>query len=158
MLYSVLACVTQKAVNCLNIWPFYFLFNRSVRLVQPELFWMRLKTLISLCLLWAMSYLLLLRARWVLIHPPHMQMQTYTFTYLSNLCACVSEQKTHVPYRDSKMTRILQDSLGGNCRTTMFICCSPSEFNEAETKSTLMFGQRYHSYTIYCRNRKQMWL
>uniref|UniRef100_A0A8C9VBX8 Kinesin-like protein n=1 Tax=Scleropages formosus TaxID=113540 RepID=A0A8C9VBX8_SCLFO len=41
-----------------------------------------------------------------------------------------------------KMTRILQDSLGGNCRTTMFICCSPSSFNDAETKSTLMFGQR----------------
>ncbi|TTL25874.1 Kinesin heavy chain isoform 5A [Bagarius yarrelli] len=35
-----------------------------------------------------------------------------------------------------------KDSLGGNCRTTMFICCSPSSFNEAETKSTLMFGQR----------------
>uniref|UniRef100_A0A8B9H813 Kinesin-like protein n=1 Tax=Astyanax mexicanus TaxID=7994 RepID=A0A8B9H813_ASTMX len=40
------------------------------------------------------------------------------------------------------MTRILQDSLGGNCRTTIVICCSPSSFNEAETKSTLMFGQR----------------
>uniref|UniRef100_A0A8V0ZP12 Kinesin heavy chain n=1 Tax=Gallus gallus TaxID=9031 RepID=A0A8V0ZP12_CHICK len=48
----------------------------------------------------------------------------------------------YVPYRDSKMTRILQDSLGGNCRTTMFICCSPSSYNDAETKSTLMFGQR----------------
>ncbi|CAB1329411.1 unnamed protein product [Coregonus sp. 'balchen'] len=35
-----------------------------------------------------------------------------------------------------------KDSLGGNCRTTMFICCSPSSFNDAETKSTLMFGQR----------------
>lgn len=53
-------------------------------------------------------------------------------------------QKSHVPYRDSKMTRILQDSLGGNCRTTMFICCSPSSYNDAETKSTLMFGQRYN--------------
>ncbi|KAJ6654764.1 hypothetical protein lerEdw1_006627 [Lerista edwardsae] len=50
--------------------------------------------------------------------------------------------KGYVPYRDSKMTRILQDSLGGNCRTTMFICCSPSSYNDAETKSTLMFGQR----------------
>lgn len=54
----------------------------------------------------------------------------------------ISLQKSHVPYRDSKMTRILQDSLGGNCRTTMFICCSPSSYNDAETKSTLMFGQR----------------
>lgn len=51
-------------------------------------------------------------------------------------------QKSHVPYRDSKMTRILQDSLGGNCRTTIIICCSPSVYNEAETKTTLMFGQR----------------
>lgn len=55
---------------------------------------------------------------------------------------CVHVQKSHVPYRDSKMTRILQDSLGGNCRTTIIICCSPSVYNEAETKSTLMFGQR----------------
>ncbi|TNN51236.1 Kinesin heavy chain isoform 5C [Liparis tanakae] len=73
---------------------------------------------------------------------------------LGNVIAALSEgtvspskrmklaQKTHVPYRDSKMTRILQDSLGGNCRTTIIICCSPSVYNEAETKSTLMFGQR----------------
>uniref|UniRef100_A0A3Q4I1S9 Kinesin-like protein n=1 Tax=Neolamprologus brichardi TaxID=32507 RepID=A0A3Q4I1S9_NEOBR len=63
---------------------------------------------------------------------------------LGNVIAALSEgTKTHVPYRDSKMTRILQDSLGGNCRTTIIICCSPSVYNEAETKSTLMFGQRY---------------
>ncbi|KAL2081174.1 hypothetical protein ACEWY4_023027 [Coilia grayii] len=62
---------------------------------------------------------------------------------LGNVIAALAEgNKTHVPYRDSKMTRILQDSLGGNCRTTIIICCSPSVFNEAETKSTLMFGQR----------------
>uniref|UniRef100_A0A8B9I5K9 Kinesin-like protein n=1 Tax=Anser brachyrhynchus TaxID=132585 RepID=A0A8B9I5K9_9AVES len=62
---------------------------------------------------------------------------------LGNVISALAEgTKTHVPYRDSKMTRILQDSLGGNCRTTIVICCSPSIFNEAETKSTLMFGQR----------------
>ncbi|XP_048095583.1 kinesin heavy chain isoform X1 [Alosa alosa] len=62
---------------------------------------------------------------------------------LGNVIAALAEgNKTHVPYRDSKMTRILQDSLGGNCRTTIIICCSPSVYNEAETKSTLMFGQR----------------
>ena len=59
------------------------------------------------------------------------------------MCPICDLQKTHVPYRDSKMTRILQDSLGGNCRTTIVICCSPSVYNEAETKSTLMFGQRW---------------
>uniref|UniRef100_A0A8C7R0A3 Kinesin-like protein n=1 Tax=Oncorhynchus mykiss TaxID=8022 RepID=A0A8C7R0A3_ONCMY len=62
---------------------------------------------------------------------------------LGNVISALAEgNKTHVPYRDSKMTRILQDSLGGNCRTTMFICCSPSSYNDQETKSTLMFGQR----------------
>ncbi|XP_072350773.1 kinesin heavy chain-like, partial [Scyliorhinus torazame] len=62
---------------------------------------------------------------------------------LGNVISALAEgTKTHVPYRDSKMTRILQDSLGGNCRTTIIICCSPSSFNDAETKSTLMFGQR----------------
>ncbi|XP_056144904.1 kinesin heavy chain [Lampris incognitus] len=62
---------------------------------------------------------------------------------LGNVISALAEgTKTHVPYRDSKMTRILQDSLGGNCRTTIVICCSPSAYNEAETKSTLMFGQR----------------
>ncbi|XP_069791079.1 kinesin heavy chain isoform X2 [Narcine bancroftii] len=62
---------------------------------------------------------------------------------LGNVISALAEgTKTHVPYRDSKMTRILQDSLGGNCRTTIIICCSPSSFNDAESKTTLMFGQR----------------
>ncbi|XP_053554262.1 kinesin heavy chain [Bombina bombina] len=62
---------------------------------------------------------------------------------LGNVISALAEgTKSHVPYRDSKMTRILQDSLGGNCRTTIIICCSPSIFNDAETKTTLMFGQR----------------
>ena len=48
----------------------------------------------------------------------------------------------HIPYRDSKLTRILQESLGGNSRTTLIINCSPSSFNDAETLSTLRFGMR----------------
>uniref|UniRef100_A0A3B3TU54 Kinesin-like protein n=1 Tax=Poecilia latipinna TaxID=48699 RepID=A0A3B3TU54_9TELE len=63
---------------------------------------------------------------------------------LGNVISALAEGSVrhYVPYRDSKMTRILQDSLGGNCRTTMVICCSPSAFNDAETRSTLLFGQR----------------
>lgn len=48
----------------------------------------------------------------------------------------------HIPYRDSKLTRILQESLGGNSRTTLIINCSPSSYNDAETLSTLRFGMR----------------
>ncbi|KAK0145340.1 Kinesin-1 heavy chain [Merluccius polli] len=61
---------------------------------------------------------------------------------LGIVISALAEGSNYIPYRDSKMTRILQDSLGGNCRTTMVICCSPSAYNEAETKSTLLFGQR----------------
>uniref|UniRef100_A0A8C4HBR6 Kinesin-like protein n=1 Tax=Dicentrarchus labrax TaxID=13489 RepID=A0A8C4HBR6_DICLA len=61
---------------------------------------------------------------------------------LGNVISALAEGTAYIPYRDSKMTRILQDSLGGNCRTTIVICCSPSSYNECETKSTLMFGQR----------------
>nr|XP_006811967.1 PREDICTED: kinesin heavy chain [Saccoglossus kowalevskii] len=62
---------------------------------------------------------------------------------LGNVISALAEgTKTHIPYRDSKMTRILQESLGGNSRTTIIICASPASYNEAETKSTLSFGQR----------------
>ena len=48
----------------------------------------------------------------------------------------------HVPYRDSTLTRLLQSSLGGNTRTAMVCCVSPSTSNEAETVSTLQFALR----------------
>lgn len=61
---------------------------------------------------------------------------------LGNVIAALADGNGFTPYRDSKLTRILQESLGGNARTTMVICCSPASFNETETKSTLLFGQR----------------
>ena len=48
----------------------------------------------------------------------------------------------HVPYRDSKLTRVLQESLGGNSLTYLIINCSPNLLNQTETLSTLRFGQR----------------
>lgn len=60
-----------------------------------------------------------------------------------------------MPYRDSKLTRILQESLGGNARTTIIICCSPASFNESETKSTLYFGQRAKTVkNVVCVNEE----
>ncbi|KAB2110820.1 Kinesin heavy chain [Alternaria gaisen] len=56
---------------------------------------------------------------------------------------CLTDSKTqHIPYRDSKLTRILQESLGGNSRTTLIINCSPSSYNDVETLGTLRFGMR----------------
>ncbi|ODV90226.1 hypothetical protein CANCADRAFT_43901 [Tortispora caseinolytica NRRL Y-17796] len=51
-------------------------------------------------------------------------------------------KSSHIPYRDSKLTRILQESLGGNSRTSLIINCSPSSYNDQETISTLRFGAR----------------
>ncbi|EIE88484.1 hypothetical protein RO3G_13195 [Rhizopus delemar RA 99-880] len=53
-----------------------------------------------------------------------------------------SRRSAHVPYRDSKLTRLLQDSLGGNSQTLMMACVSPSDTNFAETLSTLKYANR----------------
>ncbi|XP_039512619.1 kinesin-like protein KIF21A [Pimephales promelas] len=53
-----------------------------------------------------------------------------------------SKRSTHVPYRDSKLTRLLQDSLGGNSRTMMIACISPSDQDFMETLNTLKYANR----------------
>ncbi|KAG1472165.1 hypothetical protein G6F56_001702 [Rhizopus delemar] len=53
-----------------------------------------------------------------------------------------SKKGNHVPYRDSKLTRLLQDSLGGNAMTLMIACVSPAESNLAETMNTLQYANR----------------
>ena len=54
-------------------------------------------------------------------------------------------KNTYKPYRESNLTRILQDSLGGNARTTMIACVSPAESNQEETLSTLMYACKARS-------------
>lgn len=53
-----------------------------------------------------------------------------------------SKKSAHIPYRDSKLTRILQDSLGGNANTFMIACASPAESNFEETLNTLKYASR----------------
>ena len=48
----------------------------------------------------------------------------------------------HIPYRDSKLTRLLQDSLGGNTKTIMIAAISPASDNYEETLSTLRYASR----------------
>eukprot|EP00347_Sterkiella_histriomuscorum_P007099 403350261 len=66
-----------------------------------------------------------------------------SLTTLGKVITALTDKKSsHVPYRESKLTRILQESLGGNSRTCLIITCSPHPYNDAETLSTLRFGQR----------------
>lgn len=51
-------------------------------------------------------------------------------------------KSTHIPYRESKLTRILSESLGGNSKTSLIITCSPATYNESESLSTMRFGMR----------------
>lgn len=60
----------------------------------------------------------------------------------SVICSLTESKSRHVPYRDSKLTRVLQDSLGGNSRTALIVCCSPSRCNLNETLCSLRFGSR----------------
>lgn len=53
-----------------------------------------------------------------------------------------SKKDKHIPYRDSKLTRILQDSLGGNSRTTMIACVSPAESNYEESLNAIKYASR----------------
>lgn len=55
---------------------------------------------------------------------------------------CLQGRKSHVPYRDSKLTRLLKDSLGGNCRTVMIAAVSPSGLTYEDTYNTLKYANR----------------
>ena len=58
------------------------------------------------------------------------------------IVALTDKRASHIPYRDSKLTRILSESLGGNSKTCLIITLSPHPLNESETLSTLRFGSR----------------
>ncbi|XP_077971106.1 osmotic avoidance abnormal protein 3-like isoform X5 [Styela clava] len=58
------------------------------------------------------------------------------------ISALVDGKSKHIPYRDSKLTRLLQDSLGGNTKTLMVACLSPADNNYEETLSTLRYANR----------------
>ncbi|ETI42939.1 hypothetical protein F441_11971 [Phytophthora nicotianae CJ01A1] len=58
------------------------------------------------------------------------------------ISALVDGKSQHIPYRDSKLTRLLQDSLGGNAKTVMIANCGPADYNYNETLSTLRYANR----------------
>lgn len=69
---------------------------------------------------------------------------------LGNVISALGDEKkkqSHVPYRNSKLTRLLQDSLGGNSQTLMLACVSPADSNANETLSTLKYANRAKNIT-----------
>ena len=80
-----------------------------------------------------------------------------SLTNLGNVINHLTDGKsTHIPYRDSKLTRILQESLGGNAKTSLIITCSPAKYNLDETLSTLRFGARAKRITNKAKINREM--
>eukprot|EP00106_Octopus_bimaculoides_P010390 XP_014777832.1 PREDICTED: kinesin-like protein KIF18A isoform X2 [Octopus bimaculoides] len=63
---------------------------------------------------------------------------------LGNVINALADEKTkaYIPYRDSKLTRLLKDSIGGNCRTVMIAAVSPSHLSYEDTYNTLKYADR----------------
>lgn len=65
-----------------------------------------------------------------------------SLTTLGMVINALCDGAGHVPYRDSKLTMILMEALGGNSKTTLIICCTKENSQQSETLSTLRFGER----------------
>jgi hypothetical protein len=61
---------------------------------------------------------------------------------LGNVIFALSDGSTHVPYRDNLLTQLMQDSLGGNAKTLMFVNVSPADYNTEETINSLKYARR----------------
>uniref|UniRef100_A0A182HMK8 Kinesin-like protein n=1 Tax=Anopheles arabiensis TaxID=7173 RepID=A0A182HMK8_ANOAR len=61
---------------------------------------------------------------------------------ITALSSSAGSSKGHIPYRSSKLTRLLQDSLGGNSHTLMIACVSPTDYNLSDTYSTLRYASQ----------------
>ena len=59
-----------------------------------------------------------------------------------NVVSALAEKKKFIPYRDSKLTQILEDSMGGNSKTSLLVCTSPAQESANETLNTLEFASR----------------
>uniref|UniRef100_A0A8C3KM29 Kinesin-like protein n=1 Tax=Calidris pygmaea TaxID=425635 RepID=A0A8C3KM29_9CHAR len=68
-----------------------------------------------------------------------------------NALADAKSKKTHIPYRDSKLTRLLKDSIGGNCRTIMIAAVSPCALAYEDTYNTLKYANRAKEIKLLVR-------
>lgn len=69
----------------------------------------------------------------------------FCFIIIGNVIYALAENSSHIPYRDSKLTRLLQDSLGGNSKTIMIANIGPASMNYDETTITLRYAYRAKS-------------
>ena len=75
---------------------------------------------------------------------------------LGNVIQALASKSAHVPFRNSKLTRILEGSVGGNCKTALLVCISPAQRNYSETISTLEFASRAMNVQVDAKVNEHM--
>ncbi|KAG8456883.1 hypothetical protein KFE25_005033 [Diacronema lutheri] len=75
---------------------------------------------------------------------------------LGSVMKALGERAKFVPYKDSKLTQLLTDSLGGNCRTALVVCVSPAAADHSETAGALEFGARAMKVAVHARVNEAM--
>ena len=76
---------------------------------------------------------------------------------LGNVLNTLASKQSHVPYRDSKLTYLLQDSLGGNSKTLMLVAVGPAKENSSETVNSLNFASRAKLVTLGKAETRSQW-
>jgi ribosomal protein S15P/S13E len=79
-----------------------------------------------------------------------------SLTSLGMVINALCDKAPHVPYRDSKLTMLLMEALGGNSKTTLIICCTPEPDHSPETLSTLRFGERAKRIILHAKVNEEL--
>ncbi|XP_058230619.1 uncharacterized protein si:dkey-96l17.6 [Hemibagrus wyckioides] len=74
---------------------------------------------------------------------------------LGDVISALALEQAHVPYRNNKLTQLMQDSLGGNAKTLMFLNISPSDCNLDETLTSLIYASRVKAITNHAQRNME---
>ncbi|KAK1176041.1 kinesin-like protein KIN-14I [Acipenser oxyrinchus oxyrinchus] len=74
---------------------------------------------------------------------------------LSDVIFALSTEQSFIPYRNNKLTQLMQDSLGGNAKTLMFVNISPADYNAEETVISLIYATRVKAITNHAQKNSE---
>jgi len=74
---------------------------------------------------------------------------------LGDVISALTTSSKHVPYRNHPLTMLMSDSIGGNAKTLMFVCCSPADYNRSESANSLDFAKRCKDVKNYSQGSDQ---